>query len=123
MGHRLVIKTKFPTFPQAALKLGVDEQGRVQRFVTKEVMRNLKDFMPLKDGNLIASMSAPFPNKIRVSSVYARFLFFGKTRTGMPVNYSRDKNPNAGAHWDRRMVAARGEAITEKVRRYAGVRR
>ena len=111
------VYVKFPTFPQAALKLGVDKKGRVQNYVTDEVMRNLPDFMPKKGGTLIGSMSKPFPDMIRVSTVYARFLFFGKTRTGKPVNYSREKNPNAGAHWDRRMVAERGKAITAKVMR------
>ena len=111
------VKVKFPTMPQAALKLGVDKKGRVQQLVTNEVLKNLPDYMPRGTGRLISSMSAISPDRIRVSSVYARFLFFGKTRTGAPVNYSLEKNPKAGPHWDRRMVAERGMAITAKVNR------
>lgn len=112
------VKVAFPTMPQAALKLGIDKRGKVQNLVTDEVMRNLPDFMPRKDGRLVASMAKVAPDRIRVSSVYARFLFFGKTKMGKPVKYSRDKNPNAGPHWDRRMVADRGKSITNKVKRY-----
>lgn len=118
--RKLVVKVGFPTMPQAALKLGVDKRGRVQNLVTDEAMKNLPDFMPLGEGRLIGSMSKVGADRIRVSSIYARFLFFGKTRTGMPVNYSRDKSPNAGPHWDRRMVAARGKAMAAKVNRAIG---
>lgn len=119
MGKRRTtyVKVKFPTMPQAALKLGIDAKGRVQKLVTDEVIKNLPDYMPLGEGRLIDSMSIIKPDRIRVASVYARFLFFGKTRMGRPVNYSTDKNPKAGPHWDRRMVAERGKAIAAKVSR------
>ena len=113
-----VVKVQFPTFPQAALKLGVDKRGKVQRKVTKEVMKNLPDFMPRESGELIEGMGMVTWSKIRVTSPYARFLFFGKTDKGKAVKYSRERNPNAGPHWDRRMVAARGKAIMAKIRRY-----
>lgn len=116
-GKTTYVNVAFPTMPQAALKLGIDKRGRVQNLVTDEVMRNLPDYMPRKNGRLVASMSKVAPDRIRVSSVYARFLFFGKTSMGKPVNYSRDKNPNAGPHWDRRMIAERGKSITNKVKR------
>ena len=89
----------------------------MQNLVTDEVMKNLPDFMPRGSGELIKSMRKTAPNRIRVQTPYARFLFFGKTRTGKHVQYNRDKNPGAGPHWDRRMVAERGRAITEKVKR------
>jgi len=115
--HTTFVNVKFPTMPEAALKLGVDRKGRVQKLVTDEVYKNLPDFMPRGTGRLISSMSVIAADRIRVASVYARFLFFGKTRTHRPVNYSKDKNPKAGPHWDRRMVAERGKAITAKVNR------
>lgn len=116
-GAKFRVSVRFPTMPQAALKLGVNAKGRVQNLVTDEVMKNLPDFMPKQSGELIASMEKTQPNRIRVTTPYARFLFFGKTRSGKNVQYSRDENPGAGPHWDRRMVAERGRAITEKVQR------
>ena len=119
----VTMKVMFPTMPQALAKLGVDENGDVQAKLTQEVFKNLKDFMPKKTGRLIAGMSIPVPTKVRVEGVYARFLFFGLTRKGNPVNYSKEANPNAGPNWDKRMVAARGKAIAAKVQRYARKRR
>lgn len=116
-GAKFLMSVRFPTMPQAALKLGVNKKGRVQRLVTDEVMKNLPDFMPRGSGELIESMEKTAPNRIRVSTPYARFLYFGKTKSGKHVQYSRELNPNAGPHWDRRMVAERGRAITAKVQR------
>ena len=113
------VSVAFPTMPQAVLKLGVNKKGKVQNRVTDEVMRNLPDFMPRGTGELIKSMRKTAPNRIRVETPYARFLFFGRTKTGAAVNYSKERNPQAGPHWDRRMVAARGKAITAKISRYA----
>ena len=114
---KVFMKVRFPTFPQAALSLGVDKKGKVQKLVTDEVKANLPDFMPRQSGTLVSSMTQPAPDRIRVSTVYARFLFFGVTRLGFPVNYSKDRNPKAGPHWDKRMVAERGDAICAKVQR------
>lgn len=117
--HTTRVNVSFPTMPQALAKLGVDANGDVQRKLTEEVYKNLPDYMPRDSGNLISHMAIKDPTTIRVSTPYARFLFFGKTRTGKQVDYSRQRNPQGGAHWDRRMVAARGKAIVAKVQRYA----
>ena len=115
-GHTLVF-VRFPTMPQAALKLGVNKTGRVQKLVTREVMNNLPDFMPKKSGTLIESMAQVAPDRIRVSTIYARFLYYGKTKSGKLVDYSKGVNPKGGPRWDKRMVAERGDAITAKVNR------
>lgn len=112
------VDVRFPTMPQAIAKLGVDENGDVQLKLTQEVYKNLPDYMPKKSGKLIAGMRIKSPTRIHVDGPYARFLFFGKTRTGAQVQYSCDRNPNAGPNWDRRMVADRGKAITAKMQRY-----
>ena len=138
------VKVSFPTMPQAIAKLGVGRNGDVQALVTDEVMHNMPDFMPRRGGGLASSMSKQAPDRIRVDAPYARFQFFGNkmgapgnqgpfpvgdgefrfrkgarpVKTGEPLDYSRSANPQAGPHWDRRMVAARGKAIVAKVNRY-----
>lgn len=113
------MSVRFPTMPQAVLKLGVDAKGRVQQFATNEVAKNLPDFMPRETGTLIDSMRITAPNRIRVQTPYARFLFFGKTKKGADVDYSKQRNPHGGPNWDKRMVAERGRAITAKIQRFA----
>ena len=145
MGRKFAMRVKvsFPTMPQAIAKLGVSKNGDVQEMLNDEIFRNLPDFMPKKSGNLIASMSKPSPTRIRVSSPYARFQFFGvkmsapgqgpfpvgdgefrfrkgakPRKTDEPLDYSHSGNRLAGPHWDRRMVAARGKAIVAKLNKY-----
>lgn len=98
-------------------KLGVDVQGEVQRYVTAEVMRRLKPYLPLKRGGLRASMTMG-PTIIRVSTPYARAQFFGVTRKRKSFEYE-PTGPKVGPHWDLRMVAEQGEAIVADARRFA----
>lgn len=120
---RIVVKAVFPTMPQAMARLGVDEGGDVQRFITHAVARNLPDFMPRRTGELAAGVTEASPTLVRVvGNPGTRFLFFGVTATGEPVDYYTGANPRAGAHWDRRMVAERGRAITAEAQRRFGRR-
>ena len=151
MGKKKSIRMKvsFPTTPLAVAQLGVDENGDVQNALTDEVMRNLPDFMPRKSGSLIASVKKVGPTVIRVDSPYARMQFSGMKmtasngggpfpigdgeyrfrkgakpkRTNEPMDYSHSGNRQAGPHWDRRMVAARGKAIVAKINRYVRSRK
>lgn len=118
MGVRMVVKTQIPGLRRIATHLGVDEQGDVQKYVTNEIMKRLPHYMPKKSGHLISLARITKPTQIHVEGPYARKQFFGKTKDGKPFNYSTQSNPNAGPHWDRRLVASEGEAIRAKVQRY-----
>ncbi len=111
--------TELPEAYEALRKLGVDKDGDVQDFVTRRVMANLPDFMPQDSGALVGSIAQKHKSAVTVSTPYARFLFFGVKRDGGAVDYSKQRNPQGGAHWDRRMAAARGNAIAAEATRYA----
>ena len=98
--------------------LGVDRDGPIQSHYTDLIMRNLRDFMPQESGQLVAKMSRESSTRIRVDGPYARFLFFGLTAKGTPVQYD-NANPFGTSHWDRRMAAARGASIASQVSIYA----
>lgn len=116
---KLFIRAELPDAYEALRKLGADKDGAVQDFVTDEAMRNIPDFMPRDKGKLIGGITKRNRSSFRVISPYARFLFFGKTAKGAQVDYSRQKNPQGGPHWDRRMAAARGKAIAAAATRFA----
>lgn len=119
MGFRFVVKTQVPGLRRAAVHLGVDEQGEVQRKVTEEVFKRLPAYMPKKTGALVAGMHIERPTRITVDGPYARAQFFGTTRTGAEFDYDTTANPKAGPHWDRRMIADEGAAICAAVQRFA----
>ena len=117
MGIKMVVKTQIPGLRRVAVKLGVDEQGDVQKYVTNEVMKRLPAYMPKKTGELESKMRMSKPTQIHVEGPYARVQFFGVTKHGVPFAYDTSANPKAGSHWDRRMVADEGNAIRAKVQR------
>ena len=118
MGFRFVVSTQVPGLRQVAKHLGVDEQGEVQQYVTKEILHRLPTYMPRKHGTLISKMHQTKRTMIQVDGPYARAQFFGVTKKGQPFKYDTSSNPKAGSHWDRRLIADEGAAIAAKVQRY-----
>ena len=120
MAHKpfLTMKARLPSRPEAIDALGVGERGAVQRHVTDEVFRRLPAYMPYKSGDLQGSAYVKTPTRIRVWARYARVQFFGVTKDGRPFDYNREKNPKAGSHWDRRLMADEGAAIVAEANRF-----
>ena len=114
----VTIRAELPDAYAAMKKLGVDKDGDVQEKATDLIMENLPDFMPRDTGKLIGGMWKRKPNRIHIDGPYARFLFHGITGKGAPVDYSKQKNPQGGPNWDRRMAAARGQAIAARLQSY-----
>lgn len=113
----MTVETAIPNSYQIMRNLGVERDGAVQERLTDLIVDNLKDFMPRESGELIGKMRKVGSDRIRVDGPYARFLFFGVRASGLPVRYD-NLNPQGGAHWDRRMVAERGEQIVAELQRY-----
>ena len=106
-----------PNSYQLAKGLGVDEQGDVQRYFTRQVFERLEPYLPKKEGDLRASGEIIGNSLIQYSTPYTRAQFFGVTREGVPFKY-KPTGEKVGAHWDRRLAADEGEQILEDVRQY-----
>lgn len=93
----------------------------MQQFHTKNVLRRIQKYMPYRTGATIkltiaqTDIHEPY---IVTDTVYAKRLFDGMTAEGKPLHYTKIKNPQAGSHWDRALVAAEGEALTADLQRY-----
>ena len=93
-------KIDLPRAEQLLESKGLGLNGPVQQFHTKNVLRRIQKYMPYRE------------------TVYAKRLFDGMTAEGKPLHYTKIKNPQAGPHWDRALVAAEGEALTADLQRY-----
>lgn len=113
------LNARIPTGAQAAHTLGVDKNGDVQNYATDVIRKNIVDFMPYRTGRLTASTLKESPTRLKVDQPYAVFMYFGKTRTGKPINYNTLIHPHAGAFWVTRMIAERGAQIAKQIRGYA----
>lgn len=112
----------------AALKhrVGVDPSGPAQQFLMAIVKRCIARYMPYRTGATIKLMEAQSPIDepyIRVDTPYAKYIYYGKAMEGQPPKqvtdrdlvYTKTKNPQAGPFWDRRMMAAEGDAIVQEL--------
>lgn len=115
----LTVNMQVPELHSVLKKLGADERGDVQKLVTRECFERVKGYMPRLTGELADNRTkVEDDSHIRTEGPHARFLFFGVTRLGLPVDYTTLANPNAGGHWDRRLAAAEGAAIAAKAQKY-----
>lgn len=131
-------------------RLGVTPEGDVQAQVTKIVSHRITRYMPYRSGALATKLKIiRSPTEIEVLGPYAHYQYEGvvwvdpvthaagfltangwwsrrdvpKVQTSRPLDYDRSKNPEAGPHWDRRLMAAEGEAIAADVQDYIDKRR
>lgn len=100
---------------------GLDSRGDVQRFHTQNVLRRIQKYMPYRTGATIkltiaqTDISKP---EIVTDTPYARLLFYGVSRGGRPLAYTKTKNPQAGPRWDNALSAAEGAALAADLQRY-----
>lgn len=144
VGH---IKVDMAPVRTVMKRLGVTDQGDVQRFHTANALRRIQRYMPYRSGAMIKLMIVQSPTDepfIHVDAPQARTLYYGKimvdpvthaagfltpngwrSRKGAPkvvsgrdIQYDQTKNPQAGPFWDRRMMAAEGDAMRQELQNY-----
>lgn len=112
---------KLNPMPQISKRIGIDRRGQVQKFWTTMVLRRIQRYMPFKTGETIkltiAQTDINTP-EIITDTPYARYLYYGVSKTGKPLNYTKTKNPDAGAFWDRSLKAAEMSAMTSELQAY-----
>ena len=97
-------------------RLGIDPDGRVQRFFTNTCYKHMDKYVPKDEGNLrtVVSIQA---NSITYESPYARYQYYGMRDDGTHVvrNYT---TPGTGPYWDKKMVSAEMQDIVKEVQNY-----
>lgn len=144
VGH---IKVDMKPVSSVMKGLGVTARGDVQKFHTANVRRRIQKYMPYRSGATIKTMIIQSPAEepfIHVDVPYARMLYYGKvmvdpqthaagfltengwkSRKGVKkvvsnrdIVYDRSKNHQAGPLWDRRLIAAEGDAMRQDLQEY-----
>ena len=72
----------------------------------------MHDFTPAKTYAL-ADTTTIEPWKVTYEQEYARRMYYGTN-----FNFSKEKNPNATAYWDRATQTAKGAQIAQEMTRY-----
>ena len=140
------IKVEMKPVNTILVRLGVDKNGDVQKFVTNTINRRMTLYMPYRTGAVSTKLKyVKSPVEIEVLAPYARPMYYGKVMvnaktgkgpafipgvgyrykkgailkaTDRDLKYDTTKHPNAGPFWDRRMMAAEKDAIVSDIQAY-----
>ena len=121
---------------------GINNGGRVQKYVDSEVIRRMKPYTPMLSSTLIRSATISTKigsGEVKQNTPYARYQYYGKLMvsrltgsayarqgeskvlTNKNLNY-RKINPNAGAFWFERMKLDHKRAILNGAKKEAGAK-
>ena len=100
------------------ISLGIEPNGRVQRFFTNTCYKHMDKYVPMDEGNLRTNVDIQ-PNSITYESPYARYQYYGMREDGTHIvrNYT---TPGTGTYWDKRMVSAEMQDVVQEVQNYIG---
>lgn len=103
---------------QIKARLGIQPNGRVQKFFTNTCYKHMDKYVPMRDGNLRTIVDIQ-SDSITYESPYAQYQYKGMREDGSrPVrNYT---TPGTGPYWDRRMVSAEMQDVVKEVQDYVG---
>lgn len=103
---------------QIKARLGIQPNGRVQKFFTNTCYKHMDKYVPMSEGNLRTIVDIQ-SDSITYESPYAQYQYKGMREDGSrPVrNYT---TPGTGPYWDKRMVSAEMQDVVKEVQDYIG---
>lgn len=99
--------------PTSVIKvnLGIEPNGKVQKFFTNTCYRYMDKYIP-KDNGLLREIVTLTSNSITYEQEYAHAQYIGEVNGGKVVNYT---TPGTGPYWDKRMVSADMQNVVAEV--------
>lgn len=96
------------------ISLGIQPNGRVQKFFTHECRRRMDKYVPMDTGMLRDNVRES-SDYIEYNQPYANYQYKGVSTNGKAFNYT---TPGTGSYWDKKMMSAEGQQLVETVQRY-----
>lgn len=104
--------------PASVIKanLGLEPNGKVQKFFTNTCYKKMDKYVPRDNGDLRTNVDVQ-SDKIIYESPYASYQYYGKRADGSRVvkNYT---TPGTGKYWDKRMASAEMDVVVKEVQDY-----
>lgn len=97
--------------------LGLEPNGKVQKFFQNTCYKHMDKYVPQREGNLRTIVDLSNPQYIVYESPYAHYQYIGMREDGTRVvqNYT---TPGTGPYWDKRMVSAEMQDVISEVQKY-----
>ena len=99
-------------------RLGLEPNGRVQKFFTNSCYKHMDKYVPMDNGDLRTVVDIQ-PNSITYEMPYARYQYYGMRDDGTHV-VTHYTTPGTGSYWDKRMVSAEMQNIEKEVQKFIG---
>lgn len=99
--------------PTSVIKadLGIEPNGKVQKFFTNTCYRYMDKYIPMDTGALRRTVTLT-NDSITYEQPYASCQYIGEANGGQVKNYT---TPGTGPYWDRRMVSAEMQDVVAEV--------
>ena len=97
-------------------QIGIEPNGRVEKFFTQTVAKKMDKYVPMDEGHL--RQYKIHGNLIIYDQLYANYQYKGISKSGKKLNYSKDKHPLATSYWDKEMWTAESKDIIRQVQNY-----
>ena len=115
--HHIFIQeaSNMKTKPISEIKvnLGINPNGRVQRFLTDTCYKHMDKYVPMKD-NLLRTVVDIRENTITYEMPQAHYQYVGMREDGSH-KIKHYTTPGTGPYWDRRMVSAEINDVVQEV--------
>lgn len=124
--------------PDAIMRMaGLEEGGAVQTAVDNAIVRYMHDYWAFDTGTLAEAVRGQGTGELTYYQPYAHYQYYGvlytdelgrtfvgagetkPVNTGIPLNYKKDRNPQAGAYPLERMKADHLQDIIEEAHNVA----
>ena len=103
-------------------RLGIDPNGRVQKFFTSTCAKHMDKYVPFDEGNLADYHLEK--DAVVYEQPYARYQYYGVRENGThkinEANRNRTYHPLASSYWDKKMVSAEMQDVVKEVQDYIG---
>ena len=126
------VKVKINKTSQILKDHGLNEDGRVNRFMRDNADRLMNPFVPMDNGMLRRNKAYPNNHSIKYNSPYAKYQYYGKLmltksgsswakkgekkfETGKKLKY---RTSGTGAKWDKLMLQRRKNDLIKDVENY-----
>lgn len=94
-------------------RLGLNPDGKTQKFFTNSCYKHMDKYVPMREGNLRIVVDIQ-PTYITYESPYAHAQYVGYTK-GPVENYT---TPGTGPYWDKRMVSVEINDVISETQDY-----
>lgn len=97
-------------------RLGLEPNGKVQKFFTNTCYKHMDKYVPMNIGNLRTIVDVQ-DDSITYESPYAKYQYYGEREDGSH-KIQKHTTPGTGTYWDKKMVSIEIKDVVKEVQDY-----